>query len=1104
MRRLIGAGALIFSMNFAVLWASPAAAFPIPAWKIIASSQTTNFRAGAIAKNSIPQYTLIATNIGGETTSGAITVKDELPTEVTPVDPTITAHVPGAIATVPCGTVGRIVTCTISAPLPPGADLRISIELTVDPLAAGNLEDQASISGGGAANVATTMTKTAISSLPAPFDFLPGEEGLSAPATDDEGFAVKQAGSHPYQWTLQQGFSSTQAGSILIGAEGGLRNLTVELPRGLLVDPAATPYCAEVQLHSLECPDATQVGVVTVLTSSGGPESIAAPIFNMPPPPGIPGMRGAVASLGFEAAGAGVFVHVLAHVRSDSDYGGAGVVRDALALSANPVLGAETQLWGNISDHSHDQMRGHCLFNGGSCEATELGEEAFVVVPTDCSGEQTVIRVQADSWGHPEDSKEAEYKNADLGGDPVFVDGCDELEFEPKITAQPSTNLTDSPTGLEIDVHQRQELAFKDRYTAPLKDATVTFPAGISVNASQANGLSACTSQQIGLLTMIGVSPVHLSDSPANCPGASKLGTVEVSTPLLAQRNAKHEVQRDPSGKALSEPLHGSVYLAKPFDNPFGSLIAVYLTIEDEKTGIFAKLAGKVQPDSVTGQLSTTFEENPELPVEDVKVKLFDGPRASLQTPSVCASYITSAELTSWSAPETTIGVDDSFQTTAAPAGGPCPTIESQLPNHPAFTAGTVSPVAGSYSPFVLKLSRDDGSQRLTKFEATLPAGITARFAGLTICSDAQIARAQARSQPNEGAAEKDDPSCPAGSEVGVVNAGAGAGPNPFYIQGHIYLAGPYKGAPLSLVAITPVLAGPFDLGVVVVRAAVYLDPVTAQARTVSDPFPTILDGIPVDLRSVAVKINRSSYVLNPTSCAEKSFSGTATSTLGLIAPLSERFQVTGCRSLPYKPKLHARLFGPIHRGGHPRLRTVFEAKPGEAGTKRISFALPHSEFIDQAHFRTICTRVQFAANQCPAGSVYGHVKAITPLFDYALEGPIYLRSSSHQLPDTVLVLKGPPNQPIEVDLDGRVDSVNGGLRFTFDQVPDAPVKKVIITAQGGHKGLFQNSTNICKDVFRATLKLDGQNGKVRDTKPQLKAQCPKASKGAKPGGHRR
>jgi hypothetical protein len=578
----------------------------------------------------------------------------------------------------------------------------------------------------------------------------------------------------------------------------------------------------------------------------------------------------------------------------------------------------------------------------------------------------------------------------------------------------------------------------------------------------------------------------------------------------LVERNEAHKVE-EKEGKPVLSVLHGSLYVAEPFANPFEKLVAVYLVVEDEKTGIVAKLAGEGELNPRTGQITTRFRESPEAPIEDIKVDIFGGDRGAFTTPPTCGEFSTEAQLTPWSAPEAPeVAIADGFKTAQAPGGRPCPSGEAQMPNAPAFSAGTLAPAAGKYSPLVLKLSREDGTQRFASFEASLPPGLSAKLAGVGQCSEADIAKARSREAPNQGAAELADPSCPASSFLGVANAAAGSGPTPYHTQGRVYLAGPYKGAPLSAVTIAAAVAGPFDLGTVVIRSAIYLDPETAQGRVVTDPLPQIIDGIPLDLRSAAVRIERPGFALNPTSCDEKSFGGSLISTLGASAPLSQRFQVGGCQALPFKPKLSTKLFGPIHRGGHPRLRSVFTAKPGEANTARISFALPRSEFIDQAHFRTICTRVQFAANQCPAGSVYGHVKATSPLVDYAVEGPIYLRSSSHKLPDVVMALRGPASQPIEVDLDGRVDSVGGGIRTTFEMVPDLPVTKAIVTLQGGKKGLFQNSTNICKGTHRATLKLDGQNGKVHDTQPAVQAQCkgnkkpkPKKPKKGKGGGRR-
>jgi len=1091
-RRRVSLAAMLAALAGALMLAPVAnAATEKPAWKLHLSSQPTNFAQGGEQS----EYVLYATNVGSAPTSGPITLTEALPEHLTPISASSSA----------CTIAPPIVTCVFPDTVWPGEVIGVDVGVSVDPLLAQGspLVNKAKIEGGGA-SPAEASTTTIVTSILPDFDFLAGAEGLSASLTDVEGEPQTQAGSHPNQFTVDVVFPSRKGNTAqvgeppIIGVDGGVRDLTTYLPRGLVGNPAATPMqCTEAQLEGVGCPEGSQVGNVDGLTVPlVNVTPVQSPLYNMVPPPGAP------AAFGFDAIGVGIFIHIIAGIRP-GDYAVFASSNDVLSRFANPVLGARVQLWGDPSAASHDHSRGECATELKPPEAAcpvDPQSTAFLTLPTACS-DSLVMQAEADSWGHPDAVASAEVPFTDLKGDPVGVKDCDKLQFEPSIKVHPTTNLTDSPTGLDVELSQPQDFSLSGTSTANLKDATIVFPPGLAVNASQANGLEACSADQIGLQSGVGGTPVRFSGDPAACPEGSKVGTVEATSPLLAQYNGESEVQRDSQGNPIPEVLHGSLYIAKPFENPFNSLIATYLTIEDPRYGIVIKLAGKVEPDLATGQLRTRFAENPQLPVQDVRVHLFSGSRAPLQTPPTCTTYTTSANLTSWSAPRgPDVAATDSFHPTATPLGGPCPSTEAQLPNVPSLAAATLSPQAGTYSPLIFKLSRADGTQRLAKIETTLPPGLSARLAGVGQCSEAQLAKAQAREQPNLGALEQADPSCPGSSEVGVANVGAGAGPTPFYVQGHAYLAGPYKGAPLSLAIITPAVAGPFDLGAVVVRSAVEIDPTTAQARAVSDPLPTILQGIPIDVRSVALKMARPNFTINPTSCDPLAFSAAATSTLGQVAGLSSPFQAGGCKALPYKPKNHTRLFGPIHRGGHPRLRAVFEAKPGEANSARISFALPHSEFIDQAHFRTICTRVQFAADQCPAGSTYGHVKATSPLLDYPLEGPIYLRSSTHQLPDTVLALHGPPRQPIEVDLVGRVDSVNGGLRTIFEAIPDAPVTKAIVTLQGGKKGLFQNSTNICKGTHRATLKLNGQNAKTYDSKPALKADCGKSPK-KKPKG---
>jgi hypothetical protein len=400
------------------------------------------------------------------------------------------------------------------------------------------------------------------------------------------------------------------------------------------------------------------------------------------------------------------------------------------------------------------------------------------------------------------------------------------------------------------------------------------------------------------------------------------------------------------------------------------------------------------------------------------------------------------------------------------------------------MSAGTTSSAADQSSPFVLRLNRADGEQELSSLEVTLPKGLAAKFVGVPYCGDAALAAAASRS----GKAEQANPSCPA-SRIGSVTVGAGPGTNPFHTQGTAYLSGPYKGAPMSVAVITPAVAGPFDLGTVVVRNALYVDPETAQGRVVSDPFPKIIDGVPLKLRSIDVNLDRPSFTLNPTNCSPLSIDATLTSTDGATAKPTNAFQASGCDKLGFKPDLKLSLKGGTARSDHPALKAVLNYPKGNyANIAKAVVSLPHSEFLAQNHIKTICTRVQFAADTCPAGSIYGFVSATTPLLDKPLEGPLYLRSSSHPLPDLVAALHG----QIDVDLVGRIDSKNGGIRTTFDAVPDAPVSKFVLTMQGGKKGLLENSKNLCNSVNRADVKFTAQNGMTLNSKPVLTNGCKK------------
>jgi hypothetical protein len=877
-----------------------------------------------------------------------------------------------------------------------------------------------------------------------------GIKSFSIEALNDAEEPETAAGAHPYELVTHIVLNTTKilgnAGGDSLNPEGSVRatgvakDILAELPPGLIGNPNAVPKCTRRVVEETHCTGDAQVGIMTVNTGSTGPMTRG--IFNVYPPQGKPATFASnyfnVSLNGFVDAG----------IRTGGDYGiNAGATN---LLEVANVYAVEVRMWGVPADQSHDAQR-ECGLTAGCASNAE--PKPFLRNPTSCRGPR-VARALADSWNGAGEWVSAEQQMP-------AITGCNQLEFEPSIQARPTTSVSDSPTGLHVDIHVPQNEDPEGRGTADLKDAVVTLPQGLVVNPAGANGLVACSPADVDL---------H-GAGPANCPDGSKIGTVEVDSPLV------------------DHPLPGGVYVATPHDNPFDSLLAIYIGVDDPETGVVIKLAGQVEPDPKTGQLKTTFSDNPQLPFDDFKLDFFGGPKAVLRTPGACGPYTTTSALTPWSAPASGPAAtpSDAYAISSAPNNLACPSSEDRQPNQPAFNAGTVAPIAGAYSPFVVRLSRQDGTQGFASVKVTPPPGLVAKLAGTLYCSEAALAAATTKS----GAAEQANPSCPASSQVGTVEVGAGAGPAPYYVTGRAYLMGPYKGAPLSLGIVTPATAGPYDLGTVVVRVALHVDPATTQITADSDRLPTILQGIPLDIRSVTVKMDKPRFTTNPTSCDPMSVTGSLLSTFDSVASLQNPFQVGACGNLGFKPKLSLRLFGGIRRTDHPRLRAVLTMPDGDANVSRASVALPHSEFLEQAHIDTVCTRVQFAADACPKGSVYGHARAFSPLLDQPLEGPVYLRSSSHELPDMVADLKG----QIRVALVGRIDSSRGGIRTTFEAVPDAAVSKFVLTMQGGKKGLLVNSTNICRRAHRAAVQFDAHNGRASDSRPQLKAKCPRKRK---------
>jgi len=920
----------------------------------------------------------------------------------------------------------------------------------------------------------------ALPALAAPAGATVGLSGFDVTFTNPDGSQALQAGSHPYAMRTVFDINTKE------GPQGGtvvdepLKNLVVGQTPGFAGDPTAVPQCATADfLATLEsaataCADSSAVGLATVQAGTkDGVETFHAPVYNLRPAPGK------AAKLGFWAFTVPVTVDI--GVSEAPPY---NVIATVTNISQTlEFFHSDLTLWGNPADPAHNEERGRCYSGKASCPAG-VPETSFLISPRACQGPLPTVW-EAEAWTNPGVFTKGSVLTHDEAEppNPRGFSGCGRLGFSPSITAQPTSKAAESPTGLDFDLDVDDEGLINPSAIADsdIKEAEVTLPEGMSVNPSQAEGLAVCAEAQLAKETAS-------SESGTGCPDASKIGAIEVETPLLENKLLK-----------------GSLYVAKPYENPFDSLIAFYIVIKSRELGINVVQAAKVTPDPVTGQLVTTTEDMPQLPFSHFRLHFREGTRSPLVTPPACGSYDVKALLTPWSggAP---IESTSTFQVISGPEGGPCPT-GGLPPFHPHLDAGTLNNAAGRFSPFNVRLSRTDSEQEITHFSIKLPPGIAGKLAGIPFCTDAQIATATARTGPHGGQEELDSPSCPAASQVGRTLAGSGVGPSLAYAPGKVYLAGPYHGAPISFVSITAGVVGPFDIGTVVVRLAIKVNPETGEVfldSTGSDPIPHIIKGIPIHLRDIRAYTDRPQFTFNPTSCERMS---TAATVLGAGLDFASAaddnpfvstspFQAADCAALPFEPKLSLRLIGGTRRGAHPALHAHLAMNGfGEAGVAFSQVTLPHSEFIENAHFKTICTRVQFKAGggngeQCPAGSIYGHAKAVTPILSEPLEGPVFLRSSEHQLPDVVAALHG---QEINVDLVGRVDSVKGGgIRNTFETVPDAPVTSADFDFEGAAKGLFVNSTNLCKATHRADVRFTGHNGKSFNYRPALRVSCHK------------
>ncbi|MGA9286654.1 MAG: hypothetical protein WBV85_14555 [Solirubrobacteraceae bacterium] len=1033
------------------------AAAPKPGWEINGRTFPTNLAPGSEGVVAIHIY-----NVGAGDSSGPITVTDQLP-------PGIVAVKSGEL--VSGGIIGEawkcggatVVTC-VSNPselptiMPGDGESReeldqIGIVVRAEPGASGTALSHLTIAAGGASQSASFTEPITVSSTPAPF----GLTGYDAWFSNADGTVDTQAGSHPYAMTVS--FDVATPGE-------QIRDIAVNLPPGLVGDPHAVPQCANRQMIEEACPPSTQIGmdVATLQAAVPGDATdvmfvLHFPVYNMVPPPGEP------AQFAFTILGVSTFID--ASVRSGSDY---GITENTKDIAQRKIDSNTITIWGVPGDASHDAQR---FSNADNCYkgCSGASDKPLLTLPTSCTGPQESTAF-ADSWENQGGLTEASFLTHDANQVAVGFTGCDRLSMQPSIDVSPDTAQADTPAGLSVDVKVPQEgLGNAEGLSAAdIKNTTVTLPEGVVINPGQAAGLAACQTSESAIGT----------DGPPSCPAASKVGTVAIATPLLTDK------------------LEGDVYVLQ--SNPPNLKLLVAASGE----GVNVKLVGNVQLDERTGRLTTTFKETPELPFTDFKLSFSGGAQAALDTPVHCGSYTTSADFTPWSTPS---GPDSfptaSFSIDSGPGGTPCPT--DSLPFSPQLTAGSTTDQAGGYTSFSLLLQRADGQQRISTLQFRTPEGLLGMISKVPLCGEPQASQG----------------TCSAASQIGHTVVAAGPGPYPLVVPepgqspAPIYLTGGYKGAPYGLSIAVPVIAGPFNLGTVVVRASIAVDPRTAQLTVTTDPLPAILDGIPTDLRTINAVIDRPGFMFNPTNCEPQSFSGIARSTEGASAPIASHFQVGSCRSLTFKPNFKVSTSAKTNRQNGASLDAKIVYPTGDPGANQASSQaniasvkvdLPKQLPSRLTTLQKACTSATFEADpaNCPADSIVGHATATTPLLPVGLSGPAYFVSyGGAKFPELVVVLQG---YGVTVDLHGETFISKAGITSsTFRQVPDVPVTTFELNLpQGKFSALAANLPlaahgSFCNQKLTMPTAFTAQNGAVmHQATPITPTGCPKTKHSSK------
>jgi hypothetical protein len=1041
---------LVLALALLLLGAgSASAATPAAGWTIASLAAPTDFSPSADAQCAedlelCDSYVVSARNAGSVPTNGQpATLTDALPEGLELRQVEFTSELPGATPEYldsDCTSVP--LECRFAGAVQPDQTLRMIVSVSVKEGGVGGTESLANVAtvAGGGAPAVSSSTETGVGAATPPF----GVASFEMDIAGLDGLTDTQAGAHPYQLTatidLNSVFRNDPEGRFADTSVQDLKDLVIDLPLGLLAGTRATPTCTLVQLESAAgCPPDTALGRIGVEPEGG--ISLRSELYNLVPEHGVP------AELGYTDLAKTSHVLYASVAPTPAGY----VLRvTARELPQVALTAVNLTFFGDPA----------------ATDGNAGAQSPLLTNPSACSGQPLETSVYLDSWQDPGADNADGTPNL---ADPAWVSassqsppvtGCNLLRFDPELSAQPTTDAADSPTGLELELKSPTSESPEVDATPPLERAVVALPEGITVDPSAGNGLQACSIAQIGWL---GGGPQNFDAAPPQCPEQAKIGSVELTTPLF------------------SAVLTGAVYLAAQDENPFQSALAAYLVVEDPATGVVLKIPAELKADPHTGRLMVVLAESPQLPFSDLKLHFSSGPRALLATPASCGAYTTTSELTPWSALE-----EDPTDPGAAAAGGGSGdgfTIDAGCVDGfaPSFVAGVTNVQAGAYTPFEASFSRGDADQELDGWSVTLPPGLLADIGSVPLCPQAAA---------NNG-------TCPEASRVGTVLAEAGAGPDPLSVPGKAYLTGPYNGGPYGLSVVVPVSAGPLDLGAVVVRQSLRIGggraPNNAQITDVSNPFPTVLDvtgangqtdGIPIRLRRVDVTFERpggAPFMFNPTSCAKLPLTGSISSAQGASTAVSSPFQVTDCASLKFTPKLTAATQAKTSRAGGASLsvKLTYPAAPHNANIAALKVDLPKALPARLRTLRQACLARVFAANPaaCPAASIVGRARVLTPILPVALEGPAYFvgRGPGH-FQGLDLVLSG---DGVRIDLAGTtfIDAKTNVTSLTFRAMPDIPVSSLELSLpEGPHSALAANAA-LCKRKLAMPTALVGQNG---------------------------